>query len=103
MFINREDPPDEEEQVEQYRRLLAAAEGRPVVVRTLDTGGDKLPFAPTTIFRNGASSTSARLLRYSDMHIPVNMTASTTATEHMIRATNFMRSFLNKRYSSTRR
>ena len=43
MFINRESPPDEEEQVEQYRRLLAAAEGRPVVVRTLDIGGDKLP------------------------------------------------------------
>ena len=43
MFINRETPPDEEEQVEQYRRLLAAAEGRPVVVRTLDIGGDKLP------------------------------------------------------------
>lgn len=33
--------PDEETQLAAYRRLLAWAGGRPVVVRTLDAGGDK--------------------------------------------------------------
>lgn len=33
--------PDEESQLAVYRRLLAWAEGRPVVIRTLDAGGDK--------------------------------------------------------------
>jgi len=34
-------PPDEATQLDFYRRLLAWAGGRPVVVRTLDAGGDK--------------------------------------------------------------
>jgi phosphotransferase system enzyme I (PtsI) len=34
-------PPDETTQLDFYRRLLAWAGGRPVVVRTLDAGGDK--------------------------------------------------------------
>ena len=33
--------PDEATQYEFYRRLLAWAQGRPVVIRTLDAGGDK--------------------------------------------------------------
>jgi phosphotransferase system enzyme I (PtsI) len=36
-----EGPPDESMQLDFYRRLLAWAGGRPVVVRTLDAGGDK--------------------------------------------------------------
>jgi phosphotransferase system enzyme I (PtsI) len=34
-------PPDEATQLDFYRRLLGWAGGRPVVVRTLDAGGDK--------------------------------------------------------------
>jgi phosphotransferase system enzyme I (PtsI) len=33
--------PDEEQQLVVYRRILAWASGRPVIVRTLDAGGDK--------------------------------------------------------------
>jgi phosphotransferase system enzyme I (PtsI) len=35
--------PDEEEQYRAYRRVIEAFEGRPVVIRTFDIGGDKLP------------------------------------------------------------
>ncbi len=41
LFVDREAPPDEDEQVEAYRRALDAARGRPVIIRTLDVGGDK--------------------------------------------------------------
>jgi phosphoenolpyruvate-protein phosphotransferase len=48
LFLDREEAPPEEEQFEQYRRALEQADGRPVVIRTLDVGGDKpiayLPF-----------------------------------------------------------
>ena len=41
LFLDRESPPDEDEQYETYREALSAfPEGR-VVVRTLDVGGDK--------------------------------------------------------------
>jgi len=42
LFINREQPPDEEEQYQAYRRVAAALKPNPVVIRTLDLGGDKL-------------------------------------------------------------
>lgn len=39
--------PSEAEQVDVYRQVLQAAESRPVVMRTLDVGGDKpLPYFP---------------------------------------------------------
>ena len=41
LFLDRPAPPDEPEQLESYRTVLAAADGRPVVIRTLDIGGDK--------------------------------------------------------------
>ncbi len=41
LFLDRPAPPDEQEQFENYRTMLAAANGRPVVIRTLDVGGDK--------------------------------------------------------------
>ena len=40
--------PDEETQLDCYRRLVAWAQGRPVTVRTLDAGGDK-PISGLTI------------------------------------------------------
>jgi phosphotransferase system enzyme I (PtsP) len=44
-FLIRSDFPDEEEQVEIYRKILAALGGRPATLRTLDVGGDKnLPY-----------------------------------------------------------
>ena len=45
LFLARKDAPDEDEQFEEYRRALTLAAGRPVIVRTLDVGGDKpLPY-----------------------------------------------------------
>ena len=41
LFVDRPAPPSEEEQFDQYRRVLADAGGRPVIIRTLDVGGDK--------------------------------------------------------------
>ena len=41
LFLDRPEPPDEQEQFENYQTVLAAATGRPVVIRTLDVGGDK--------------------------------------------------------------
>ncbi|HEY8249020.1 MAG TPA: phosphoenolpyruvate--protein phosphotransferase [Burkholderiales bacterium] len=41
MFLNRKDLPSEEEQLEAYREVAKAMQGRPVVLRTLDLGADK--------------------------------------------------------------
>lgn len=42
LFINREQPPTEEEQYIAYRTAAEALKPNPVVIRTLDIGGDKL-------------------------------------------------------------
>jgi multiphosphoryl transfer protein len=41
LFLEREHVPDEEEQYGVYRAMVEALAGRPLVVRTLDIGGDK--------------------------------------------------------------
>jgi phosphoenolpyruvate-protein phosphotransferase/dihydroxyacetone kinase phosphotransfer subunit len=41
IFQERTDPPSEEEQYTVYRQVVEAMAGRPVVIRTLDIGGDK--------------------------------------------------------------
>jgi len=41
LFVDRDQPPTEEEQFEEYRDTLLAASGQPVILRTLDIGGDK--------------------------------------------------------------
>ena len=43
LVIGRASMPDEDEQYRSYRRVLEAFDGRPVVIRTYDIGGDKLP------------------------------------------------------------
>jgi phosphotransferase system enzyme I (PtsI) len=40
-FLDREQPPTVDEQVEAYRRVFSAFPGRKVVIRTLDSGADK--------------------------------------------------------------
>ncbi len=42
LFMNRPSLPDEEEQFEVYKQLLLACDNAPVIVRTLDVGGDKI-------------------------------------------------------------
>jgi phosphotransferase system enzyme I (PtsI) len=43
LVVGRTAMPSEEEQVEAYRAVLEAFPGQPVVIRTYDVGGDKLP------------------------------------------------------------
>src|SRR5216684_2688443 len=45
LFLNRDDLPDEDEQYAFFRELVVGMAGRPVTLRTLDVGGDKLPEA----------------------------------------------------------
>lgn len=42
LFMGRNRLPDEEEQYESYKELIESMGGRPVTIRTLDVGGDKL-------------------------------------------------------------
>jgi phosphoenolpyruvate-protein phosphotransferase len=45
LFMDRATPPDEAEQLAHYQAVANGLEGRPLVVRTLDIGGDKpVPF-----------------------------------------------------------
>ena len=43
LVVGRASMPDEDEQYRAYRRVVEAFGGRPVVIRTFDIGGDKLP------------------------------------------------------------
>jgi len=55
LFLEREEPPTEEEQLQQYQGIAKALEGRPLVIRTLDIGGDKpIPYLPLPAEENPA-------------------------------------------------
>ncbi|HEY9639067.1 MAG TPA: HPr family phosphocarrier protein, partial [Coleofasciculaceae cyanobacterium] len=41
LFLNRAEPPSEEEQLAAYTQMTQALNGLPMIVRTLDIGGDK--------------------------------------------------------------
>lgn len=41
LYMNRDSIPDEEEQYEAYKKAVSAMNGKPVIIRTLDVGGDK--------------------------------------------------------------
>ena len=41
LFINRDSPPDEQSQYQAYRDVAVAMKNHPVIIRTLDLGGDK--------------------------------------------------------------
>lgn len=41
LFLERQSAPTEDEQHRQYQQIADALEGRPLVIRTLDVGGDK--------------------------------------------------------------
>ena len=47
LFLDRQTAPDEAEQLSQYQAIADGLGGRPLVVRTLDAGGDKpMPYLP---------------------------------------------------------
>lgn len=66
MFMNRAEPPDEEEQFETLRKLVEGMNGKPLTVRTLDVGGDKLDCAVGEGFEAGANpALGLRAIRFS--------------------------------------
>ena len=42
IFLRKNEIPTEDQQVEDYLRLVSSANGKPVTIRTLDLGGDKI-------------------------------------------------------------
>lgn len=55
LFLDRESPPSEDEQTAQYQAIAAALGARPLIVRTLDIGGDKpIPYLPLPAEANPA-------------------------------------------------
>jgi phosphotransferase system enzyme I (PtsI) len=43
LFLTRNELPSEEEQVQEYTRLIKKVGEKPLIIRTVDIGGDKLP------------------------------------------------------------
>jgi phosphocarrier protein FPr/phosphocarrier protein len=47
LFLERDTAPDEREQLASYQQVAGALAGRPLIIRTLDAGGDKpIPYLP---------------------------------------------------------
>ena len=61
MFMNRPDLPSEDEQYAVLREIVAGMEGKPVTLRTIDVGGDKL--AASMLDRIGHAANPALGLR----------------------------------------
>ncbi|MGD8207329.1 MAG: phosphoenolpyruvate--protein phosphotransferase [Chromatiales bacterium] len=73
LYLSRERPPDEAEQLRDYRRVIRALRGRPVTIRTLDLGADKeLPSSETSAAYNPALGLRAirRSLKDTDLFLP---------------------------------
>jgi len=47
LYLTRPQLPTEEEQFAEYSQLVKALQGKPIIIRTLDIGGDKLPHSIT--------------------------------------------------------
>jgi phosphocarrier protein FPr/phosphocarrier protein len=55
LFLDRDTPPGEDEQARQYQAIASALDGRPLIIRTLDVGGDKAaPYLPIPAEENPA-------------------------------------------------
>lgn len=56
MFMNRDDIPGEEDQYQALREIVEAMNGRPVTIRTLDIGGEKISDALVGNFGQSVAS-----------------------------------------------
>jgi len=70
MFLDRADPPGEEEQASALRPIFEVFAGRPITVRTLDAGGDK-PMPYLRMPREDNPFLGVRGLRLSLRELPV--------------------------------
>lgn len=66
LFMGRQSLPDEEEQFEAYRTVLETMKGKPVTIRTLDIGADKVLDGDQTVATNPALG--LRAVRYCLAH-----------------------------------
>lgn len=66
LFLNRATAPTEEEHYQAYKQVLEAMQGRPVTIRTLDLGGDKVPGKKPEREQNPAMG--LRAIRYCLQH-----------------------------------
>lgn len=64
LFLDRRQPPDEDEQAREYQAIAAALGSRPLTIRTLDIGGDK-PIAYLPMPREDNPALGLRGLRTS--------------------------------------
>ena len=62
LFLGKERPPDEDEQYEVYRRAATVMGRRPVIMRTLDLGADKMPY--NGLIREDNPFLGCRSIRY---------------------------------------
>lgn len=64
LFLGCQEPPDEEEQYGSYRKMLETMAPHPVVIRTLDAGGDKdIPFLKAWVGREDNPFLGYRAIR----------------------------------------
>lgn len=74
LFMDRDGMPTEEEQFESYKEVATAMEGKPVIIRTLDIGGDKeIPYMGIVKDENpflGYRAIRLCLDRKDDIYIP---------------------------------
>jgi phosphoenolpyruvate-protein phosphotransferase (PTS system enzyme I) len=68
LYLTHPDVPDEEEQLDVYRRVIDACPGRDIVIRTLDIGGDKTMVYLGRNFREANPFMGWRSIRLSFEH-----------------------------------
>lgn len=67
VFLSRKAPPDEEEHYRTYSQILSAAGDRPITIRTLDVGGEKL-FGALSHEAEANPALGLRAIRYCLQH-----------------------------------
>jgi phosphotransferase system enzyme I (PtsI) len=65
LFLNAVSPPSEDQQFEVYRSVVRSMGGRPIIIRTLDLGADKLAVYQTAGQREANPALGLRSLRLS--------------------------------------
>ena len=68
LYLNRNEPPTEEEHFADYRAIVEAMGGRPVTIRTFDLGADKIPRAGPPRSKEPNPALGLRAIRYSLMN-----------------------------------
>ncbi len=69
LFMNRDEPPSEEEQFQAYKKVVQIMKKKPVTIRTLDLGADKQAQFSNTILSNNALGLRALRLCLTEPHI----------------------------------